>query len=205
MVEKTARNYPKLPAITLLAAFLWAFSSPAQAHRVTVFAWVDGDTVHTQSKFGAGQKVQGGEILVLDEAGNHLLTGKTDDNGEFSFPIPQQSALKIVLLATMGHRAEWSIPITEMTGAEMPPPAAGPPSGNIPEPQTLPEAAAATEDLEKIVEKVLERKLQPIHRLLAEIRQEGPSFRDIFGGIGYIFGLVGVAAYFRCRKQTPPG
>jgi nickel transport protein len=35
--------------------------------------------------------------------------------------------------------------------------------------------------------------------MLADIGSSGPSFRDIFGGIGYIFGLMGVAAWFRYR------
>ena len=56
------------------------------------------------------------------------------------------------------------------------------------------------QDLEKIVEKVLDQKLKLINRMLAEIQQPAPSFRDIFGGIGYILGLVGVAASFRNRR-----
>jgi nickel transport protein len=37
--------------------------------------------------------------------------------------------------------------------------------------------------------------------MLADIRQKGPTVADIFAGIGYIFGLVGIAAYVHSRKK----
>ena len=52
-----------------------------------------------------------------------------------------------------------------------------------------------------MIESVLDRKLQPITRMLADIRQEGPDVRDIFAGIGYILGLVGIAVYVQNRKK----
>ena len=68
-----------------------------------------------------------------------------------SFPIPQKSALKVVLVATMGHRAEWYIPLSEITGGEPPPVTDTPKTENTPEPQTLSKPAASTQDLENIV------------------------------------------------------
>ena len=57
------------------------------------------------------------------------------------------------------------------------------------------------EELEAVIETVLDRKLKPITRMLADLEQKGPSIKDIFAGIGYIFGLVGVAAYVHGRKK----
>jgi nickel transport protein len=57
------------------------------------------------------------------------------------------------------------------------------------------------EDLEALIESILDRKLQPITRMLADIRQEGPEVGDIFAGIGYILGLVGIAVYVQNRKN----
>ncbi len=58
---------------------------------------------------------------------------------------------------------------------------------------------ATPEDVERIVNAALDAKLSPIKRLLGEQVEAGPSLRDIIGGIGWIFGLIGVAAYFRRR------
>jgi nickel transport protein len=81
----------------------------AQAHRVNIFAWVEGDTVMVECKYPDGTKVQEGVIRVFDSAGKELLNGKTNSKGEFSFKAPKQDDLKIVLEAGMGHRAEWPL------------------------------------------------------------------------------------------------
>ncbi len=88
-----------------------AVAAPALAHRVVVFAYTEGDTVQTESKFMPNTPVKQGKILVLDaKTGRQLLTGQTDDQGKFSFKIPpeaQKQDLKIVIEAGMGHRGEW--------------------------------------------------------------------------------------------------
>jgi nickel transport protein len=57
------------------------------------------------------------------------------------------------------------------------------------------------QDVEAVIEIVLDRKLKPITKMLTEAHHEGPTVRDIFGGIGYILGLVGIAAYVHSRKK----
>jgi nickel transport protein len=37
--------------------------------------------------------------------------------------------------------------------------------------------------------------------MLAESLESGPTAGDVIGGIGYIFGLVGVALYFTTRGK----
>ena len=37
--------------------------------------------------------------------------------------------------------------------------------------------------------------------MLTESAENGTTMRDIIGGIGYIIGLVGLAAYLRYRKR----
>jgi nickel transport protein len=94
-----------------LMLIICAFTTPALAHRVLVFAYTEGDTVHTESKFVPNTPVRQGRILVLDQkTGKELLTGQTDDKGKFSFKIPpeaQKLDLKIVMEASMGHRGEF--------------------------------------------------------------------------------------------------
>jgi hypothetical protein len=98
-----------------LVCFLGFRIVPADAHRVNLFAWVEGDTVYVESKFSGGKKVNAGRITVMDAEGVELLTGTTDAQGEFSFKIPEKTDLKIVLSAGEGHRAEWTVSAAEMT------------------------------------------------------------------------------------------
>jgi hypothetical protein len=97
-----------------VVCFLCFQIEPADAHRVILFARVEGDTVYVESKFSGGKKVNAGRITVTDADGVELITGTTDAQGEFSFKIPKKTDLKIVLSAGEGHRAEWTIPAAEI-------------------------------------------------------------------------------------------
>jgi len=192
--------------------FLLAAAVTTNAHNVTVFAWVDGDTVYVESKFSGGRTAKNAPIEVLDGAGNLILSGKTDEQGKFSFQVPGKTEMKVVLHAGMGHKAIWSIPAEDLEGLDTLPPAPAAATvkqrpAPVASPQPMEPSAAAESvgptalEIEKTVEKVLDKKLKPVLKMLADSRPSGPDIRDILGGIGYIFGLVGLAAYLRYRRS----
>ena len=198
----------------VLVFFLSVFcllTGPAFAHRVTVFAWVEGDMVHTESKFSGGRTVKEGRITVLDPEGDRLLEGRTDANGAFSFRAPVDTGMRILLQAGMGHQAEWMLTEEEVKGSD------GAQVENKATESTQAEqleegsterghlGAIRREEIQHVVEEAVDRKLMPIMKLLAESEARA-SFRDVLGGIGYILGLVGIAAYVHARKsrgETP--
>jgi nickel transport protein len=57
------------------------------------------------------------------------------------------------------------------------------------------------EEIRKIVEDSLDKKLRPILRMMTESKDTKPSLSEIIGGIGYIFGLFGVALFFKNRNK----
>lgn len=200
--------------------FLVLWLSPAYAHKVNVFAWVEGDTVYTQSKFSGGKPAQKGKVYVYDDKKNLLLEGVTSEQGEFSFKIPGKTALHISLDATMGHANTWDISLEEILEAlgETQAPAA--PATLQDPPEKDREAAHKTavavsesvmpaaglpgitrEDIRKIVEQALDTRLKPINRMLTESTDHTPDVNDILGGIGYILGLAGTGAYFHYRRR----
>ena len=85
-----------LPVIFLILIIIFLINSSAMAHKVTVFAWVEGNTVFTESKFSKGKPAKNAQILVYDKEGRELLEGKTDNKGEFSFKVPKLTDLRIV-------------------------------------------------------------------------------------------------------------
>lgn len=93
----------KIKTVGMVVAILF-MSTLAWAHKVNVFAYSGGDTIFTESYFPDGRKVQGGKIEVYDSTGAKLLEGVTDDKGVFNFKTPKKDDLKIVLIATMGHK-----------------------------------------------------------------------------------------------------
>ncbi len=188
-------------------------ATPALAHKVTVFAWVEGRTIHTESKFSAGKPAQGAKIEVYNARGQKLLEGLTDQKGLFDFPVPEKSDLKIVLIAGMGHANEWWVRADEIDDG--PPaagvPAAAPAAAPLPPAETPPPAALAAitapgnaansldaATVRQIVNQALERKLAPLEE---KILQPGWQWHEVISGLGYILGLMGLASYMRFRKQ----
>ena len=116
MKHHIPESYLAKPIFTLflVVCLLWFRIEPADAHLVNLFAWVEGDTVYVQSKFSGGRHVNKGKISVRDSRGTELLSGATDEKGEFSFKVPEKTDLKIILIAGTGHRAEWTITASEI-------------------------------------------------------------------------------------------
>ncbi len=108
----------KAMMVMMFAAAVTVLTSvPAHAHKVSVFAYVEGNTVYTESYFSDGQPVKGGKILVYDSTHKLLLQGATDQEGLFSFPVPQVvDDLVIVLEASMGHRGRYVLKRSELEG-----------------------------------------------------------------------------------------
>lgn len=184
----------------------------ALAHKVTVFAWVEGDTVLGESKFSGGKKAQNAEIIVWDLNGKELLRTRTNKKGEFSFPIPEKTAMRIELIAGMGHRGEWTIPLEDLEESvagktsqkeKGPPlePVAKTDSGQAVHTQVPIDSVQLEAIVEKAVNRALNQKITPLTKMVADLEQKGPSINEIFGGIGYIFGLMGVAMYFSSRRK----
>ncbi len=202
-------------ALSIFVSLWLIFSQePALAHKATIFAWIEGNTIHTQSKLSGGKRVKGGEVIVFGLDGVPLLNGKTDDNGMFSFTIPQKTGLKIVLKASMGHQAEWSISPEEI-GAPASENSTLETSNIVPVQKNLSSKDVETNQkaskqtdvelnkkhIQKIVDDALERKLAPILDKMAQSCDQGPGLTEIIGGIGYIIGLVGVALYISNRRR----
>jgi nickel transport protein len=201
--------------ITFLALFFLT-STCCYAHKIRVFAYGEGDNIIGETSFNGGRTPKNVEIIVENASdGSSLLTTMTDDEGRFSFPVPevarqQQLNLRIVVNVGEGHRNEWLLEaaeyLPEVTAGTVS--AAIPPSTEAEEPAqqlipglTTPEFQAMNEVLlRQIVEESIEKQLGPVKRMLAENRERKVSLQDILGGIGYIFGLAGIAAYLKSKK-----
>jgi nickel transport protein len=186
----------------------------ALAHRVNVFAYVENGEVVVECSYSKSKRVNRGAIEVMNlQSGETLLTGETDEAGHFRFPVPEAakaggSGLRIVLRAGEGHQNEWVIDASEFLAAGSGPAPATSAAQATGEAGTSAPAAVHTPgalsrgDVEEIVNAALDAKLAPIRRAVLEGTEDGPGLREIIGGIGWIFGLVGVAAYFKSRPRV---
>lgn len=104
--------------ITLLLSLLPL--SVANAHKVVVFAWIDGNSIHVQGSFGSKRKIKKANVQVKDEQGREIYKGQINTNGECSFPKPDISDSDLIVFvdAGSGHKGSWTITKEELVQTE---------------------------------------------------------------------------------------
>ena len=104
----------KLSYVFVAVLVLFLSAGTALAHKVNLFAYVDGGKIYTESYFADGKPVKSGKVLVYDSRKTLLLEGVTDQEGLFSFDIPKIDDLNIVINAGMGHRNSFKLKKSEV-------------------------------------------------------------------------------------------
>jgi nickel transport protein len=198
-------SYPRLArgatlaisALGIIASLTLA--SQVWAHKVNVFAWVEGDMVFVEGYYPGGKKAQNSLVEVYKSTGAKVLEGRTNQRGEFSFKIPAREDLRIVLTAGMGHKNDFTITAGDLGGSE--------PSSEESVPRNKEKVTAPSSttvdigQLEVMIDQALDRKLEPVIKLIRTTRKQGPGVTEIIGGIGYILGLFGLVMYFKTRNR----
>ena len=197
-VKGTFDCHKLLISLAFLILLLLMSAPVAFAHKVNIFAYAEGDTVYTESYFSDGTKVKDGVVEIYDSQGTKLLEGKTDESGEFNFKLPKKDDLKIVLIASMGHKNSYTLSADEL------------PDVIVTEKPQEPESIGSEvkevmqvdlEQIKRIIDSSLDEKLKPIMRQLTRAQQKEVSFTEVVGGIGYIFGVMGIILYFASKKK----
>jgi nickel transport protein len=88
----------------------------AHAHKVIIFAWVEDGMIFSESQFGSKREAKNCSIRVLNGKGLLVHEGKTDNQGKYSFKIPENidSSLVLYLDAGTAHKAHWKISENEL-------------------------------------------------------------------------------------------
>ncbi len=170
------------------------------AHKVKVFAWVEGDKVLVEGYYSGKKKAQNSRVEIFSGAGAKLMEGRTNEKGEFSFKPSEKTDLRIVLTDGTGHKSDFVISASDFGNAYS---SVSNSPGELQRNKGAPFALTADPpQLEDVIDKALDRKLAPIIKLIRDTRREGPTLTEIIGGIGYIFGLFGLFLYFKSRKRN---
>lgn len=192
---------PKIIILILIFCSL-PLAGPCFAHKVRIFAWSEGDIIHTESKFSGGKAAQNATVTVIDiSTGSELIRGTTDQEGLFQFSTPetQSGELDILVNSGDGHKNHWRYEIDPvLEKGEAKPEKNHKPLEVVSSP--APSQNLNEEQLTTLLDNLLESKLAPIRQQLAEQQEREPSIQDILGGIGYILGLAGIAAYMKSKK-----
>jgi nickel transport protein len=200
-----------LVCVPVLCGLLLA--GPVLAHKVSVYAYVENGQIKGEGYFAGGGKAQGCEVEVRDAQGRSVGKAATDAKGEFSLPLPQAAPpLTIILRAGQGHQGDYTLAAADLGApaneAAFPPQAsaaAAPMAEAGPAPGAATAAGISTAELEQAVARALDQRLAPLTAQVAKLAGErGVSLQDVIGGLGYILGLMGIAAYVKSRQGAGP-
>ena len=198
---------PHLVLVLLVVIFTPTFVA---AHKITVFAYESGNTIYCEASFSGGRPAQKTTIEIVNTDNHQLmLTGTTDELGKFEFPIQEEmkrnhTNLTIIANSGDGHKNTWQLPADDYLQAS-----------NLEQidtiipaqprrkttPTTTLKPSIDEQAIEKMIEKVIQRELAPIKRSLAQQISTGPNAKDVFSGLGYIFGLAGLIVLIRSKKK----
>ncbi len=106
--------------ILVLAVFQ---ADPGMAHRLRIFAYLEGGQILGEAAFSGGGIPKNVEIVVLGAEEKKLLAStRTDLQGNFSFPLSVLAGVEgdvlFVIETGDGHRAEWKMTADEYKDME---------------------------------------------------------------------------------------
>ena len=90
---------------------LFVLAGTCPAHKMAVYAWVEGDTVSGQATYGDGTYAKSCRVEVVESNGNTIAKTTTDKEGNFSCRLPHilQFPVKVIVNDGMGHRDQYII------------------------------------------------------------------------------------------------
>ena len=181
----------------------------ARAHRVIVYASAEGRTIRGSAYLSGGSRVKDETVRVLDGEGNTLGQTTTDRRGEFTYRAEKQCDHVFVVQTAAGHRATCTVKAAQLPSS-LPAPEGKTPGktekGKNGREGAKKKTAKVSADisrgqLRRIVRRAVAERVTPLRRELRQYRSD-VWFRDIVGGIGYIFGVMGLILYFKSKTGS---
>jgi len=197
--------------------FLSMTGSRAMAHRVVVYAWVEGGAVKVRANFGRRSRpAKGCPVEVRDGAGMLLLELRTNERGECSFRPPRRCALHIKVNAGEGHIAKCVLAVADLGGVltgKSRDEAGVAPGEEKRAPSSGSGAAGGDGDGDGDISGQLSgirEALAGVQRRLAEVeqrRREEGRFQSVVNGLCALLGITGAATLtlYLVRRRKEKG
>ncbi|RPH39056.1 MAG: hypothetical protein EHM87_24730 [Burkholderiales bacterium] len=162
-------------------------SGEVLAHKVKLFAVVEGEMVKGYAYFVGGGPVVKGSVQVKTAAGQVIGEVVTDGSGQFLYPKGEQPVYVFELVTADGHRADYEVSfVSSRVDVERVAKSEGVISGV--------ESRYCQEELGRLGQQIAELQVQ-LNGYEDKVR-----WHDVLGGIGYILGIMGVIGYLKGRQ-----
>lgn len=172
----------------------------ALAHKLKVFATAEGRTIEGYVYFPGGGRGRNLQVLFLGPDGTRLGETVADTDGRFRYEAASAVDHRVVVDSGDGHRGEFLVRAAELGGA---PPASAGSAPATTAVEDIPDAPAGAADaaLEQLVDRAVARHVRPLREQL-EGYEEKVRLHDVLGGLGWILGLFGLAAWLHARRGS---
>ncbi|MCS7236963.1 MAG: carboxypeptidase-like regulatory domain-containing protein [Thermoguttaceae bacterium] len=170
----------------------------AYAHRLHVFVFQEGGQIRGQAYFQDGSPLRGGQVKLLDETRNPLAVVPTNEEGEFSLPVPRPGKYTVLVDAGFGHMAEQQIDTGEgdKQGQLLKESLGTNPASDAQAGETAPSG------LKEVLGELRAVKSELAHLRAALERQNNRTrIQDILGGAGYILGVMAIVYLVKAAKR----
>lgn len=199
-------NYLRWLAIVLA---LIGLPTVAYAHKVKLFATAAGNLITGYAYFPGGGRVSNISIKIWGPEGTSLGETLTNAEGEFSYTVSQRVAHTFTLDTGDGHHASYTVTAAELSDT-LPLSSVGKtnlstplvPSTNLPQDEAIVNQAISLspQELKNLLEQAVSKQIRPLREQL-DAYEDKIRLHDILGGIGYIFGILGILFYFGKRTR----
>jgi nickel transport protein len=185
------------PLRQLMALACLALLGTATAHTLRLFAAVEGGDVTGLAFFADGARARDVPV-VLQVAGTVVAEVRTDAEGRFRFVAPDPVAARIEATTADGHRTTWDVPASAW-GVAVVPDRAEAPTAAAPTTAAEPVPAQDLAAMEARIEAAIARQVDRLREDLA-LAESRRRVADVVGGVGYLFGVTGLATLLLRRK-----
>lgn len=191
-----------------ILALLALWVTPAEAHKLKVFASVEGGVISGYGFFVGGGRPRGAEVIIRDKPSNKVVyRGDTDSEGRFSFKPASAANYTISLDTREGHMAESYIgvdrfPVASTLSATAASAAATPGEpGSVAQSSQAGASDVSASDIDRIVETAVARQVRPLLERI-EALDDRLRLADVIAGICMILGLGGIGLWATTRHGS---
>lgn len=176
---------------------------PVVAHNVVGGVYAVGDMIEGEVGFSDGKMAQAGTLVIVTDAkGNKLGETLIKEEGGFAFKAAKRIDHYFKIDMGSGHIFKTVLPLDELPESLDDNSSVAQYITEQPSGSTM--KATTNSELQQIIEQAVAKQIKPLRKEL-KLYKEKASLQDVLGGVGYIFGLCGVAIWLRQRKLKARG
>jgi len=187
----------------LVLPFLLLSSLVVHAHNVVGGVYVNGLDIEGEAGFSNGTMANAGtKVKITDQSGTPLGEVETDDQGFFIFTAKKKITHLFEINMGAGHILKMQLPADELPDDLDSGAAITNTNSSTNKSLTLVSNVAKGENSQintLSLEKAIAKQIIPLRKEIQALKEKS-GLRDIIGGIGYIFGLLGLVALIRERR-----